>query len=361
MTFVALAQQMGHELKDTLHDYWSRLRQLHNPFYGETMTRDRFLHILSFLHFVDNSKRHNEGEEYDRLWKLRAVFDKLNKAYAKFYNPSEHLAMEEVIVKFKGRVIFRQYIPKKWKSFGIKIYKLCDESGYTYDMWVYLGRDSHSTTDDMTATHAIVRHFTSRIQGLGHKIFMDNFFLSPRLFDDLDRPKINSCGTVQPNRRDTHSAFGPKQLKLKRGDVRVRTRGGLTVLVWKDRRDVYMLTDMDPPPAEGNFCDNSNRPVKPNIVEWYNRHMGYFDNSDHTANSYSISQRTFKWTTKLFFHFLDLTVLNSWILLSSCGAKYTHQDFRFLLVRNLIEEAGKSQDRPTSRLVGRPSSGAKSP
>ena len=31
LTFIALALQMGHELKDTLHDYWSRLRQLHNP------------------------------------------------------------------------------------------------------------------------------------------------------------------------------------------------------------------------------------------------------------------------------------------------------------------------------------------
>src|SRR5215510_2721414 len=87
--------------------------------------------------------------------------------------------------------------------------------------------------------------------------------------------------------------------------------------------------------------------------------MGHVDNSDHMANSYSMIRRTFKWTTKLFFHLLDLTVLNSWILLSSCGAKYTHRDFRLLLVRNLVEEAGKSQDRPTPRLVGRPCSGAK--
>jgi hypothetical protein len=36
--------------------------------------------------------------------------------------------------------------------------------------------------------------------------------------------------------------FGPKELKLKRDDVRVRTRGNLTALVWKDRRDVYILT-----------------------------------------------------------------------------------------------------------------------
>jgi hypothetical protein len=60
----------------------------------------------------------------------------LNQAYAKFYNPSEYLAVDEVIVKFKGRVIFRQYIPKKRKHLRIKIYKLCDDSGYTYDMRV---------------------------------------------------------------------------------------------------------------------------------------------------------------------------------------------------------------------------------
>ena len=116
---------------------------------------------------------------------------------------------------------------------------------------------------------------------------------------------------------------------------------------------------MDPPPTEGNFCDDSNRPVKPNIVERYNRHVGYIDNSDPMSNSYSISRHTLKWTMKLFFHFLDLTVLNCWILLSSCGAKYTHWDFTLFLVRNLINEAGKNQDRPTPRLVGRPSSDAK--
>ena len=112
---------------------------------------------------------------------------------------------------------------------------------------------------------------------------------------------------------------------------------------------------MDPPPAEGNFFDNSNRLMQPHIMERYNQHMRYVDNSDHMANSFSMSRCTFKWKTKLFFHLPDLTVLNSWILLPSCGAKYTHRDFRLFLVRNLIAEAGQSQDHPTPRLVGRPS------
>jgi hypothetical protein len=126
MTFIALALQMGHDLKDILCDYWSRLRQLHTPFYRETMTRDRFLHILRFLYFADNSQTPDRDEEHDRQWKIRTVFDTLKQAYSKFYNPSEHLAVDKVIVKFKGRVIFGQHIPKKRKRFGIKIYKLCD-------------------------------------------------------------------------------------------------------------------------------------------------------------------------------------------------------------------------------------------
>jgi len=238
------------------------------------MTRDGFLHILRFLHFADNSQRPDPGEEYDRLWKIQTFFNILNHAYPKFYNPLEHLAVEEVIVKFHCRVIFRQYSPKKKKRFGIKIYKLCDESGYTYDMRVYLGKDSRSATDDMTATHATVRHLTCTVEGLGHKLFMDNFFSSPRLFDNLLRHKIHLCGAVLPNRKDMPSDFRPKKLKLTKGDVQVRTRGNLTVLAWKDRRDVYMLTNMDPPPEEGNFCDDSKRAVKPQIVARYNRQHG---------------------------------------------------------------------------------------
>ena len=68
----------------------------------------------------------------------------------------------------------------------------------------------------------------------------------------------------------------------------------LTALVWNDRREVYMLTNMDPPPAEGNFCDNSNCPVKPHIMERYNRHVGFVDISDHMANSYLMDRRNLK-------------------------------------------------------------------
>ena len=98
--------------------------------------------------------------------------------------------------------------------------------------------------------------------------------------------------------------------------------------------------------------------MKPQIVARYNWHMGYVNISDQMANSYLMFRRTFKWTMKLFFHLLDLIVLDSWILLSSRGAKCSHRVFRLLLVRNLIEEAGRSHYHPTPSMLGRPSAAA---
>jgi hypothetical protein len=84
----------------------------------------RFLHILYFLCFADNSQRQEQGKEYDWLWELKTIIDPLDQAYAKFYDHSEHLAVDELVVKFKGSVIFRQYIPKQTKCFSNRIYKL---------------------------------------------------------------------------------------------------------------------------------------------------------------------------------------------------------------------------------------------
>jgi hypothetical protein len=86
---------MGHDLKDIQHEYRSRLRQLHTPFYGETMALARFLHILHIWHFADNTQKPEHDEDYDQLWKLRTIFDTLYLTYAKFYNPSKNLAVDK--------------------------------------------------------------------------------------------------------------------------------------------------------------------------------------------------------------------------------------------------------------------------
>jgi len=44
------------------------------------------------------------------------LFEIVRTNFSKFYNPSEYLAVDKVIVKFKGRIVFKQYIPKKHRT-----------------------------------------------------------------------------------------------------------------------------------------------------------------------------------------------------------------------------------------------------
>jgi hypothetical protein len=133
--------------------------------------------------------------------------------------------VDEVIMLYKGRVTLQQYIPKKHKRFVIKIYKLCNSLGYTYDMSAYLGKQRQHATAQITATHGTVLQVIRRVEGLGHKVLMDNYFTSPALFDDLFQCKINTCETVCHDRRIMPQDIGLKCLKMERGDIVTRVRG----------------------------------------------------------------------------------------------------------------------------------------
>ena len=102
-------------------------------------------------------------------------------------NPTEHLAVLEVIVLYKRKVIFQQYIPKKHKRFGIKIYKLCDSLVYTYDISVYLGKQRQRATAKIT--HGTVLQVIQTAEGLGHKVFMNNYFTLPALLLSISSAK----------------------------------------------------------------------------------------------------------------------------------------------------------------------------
>jgi len=116
--FFAPTLQMGHTIQGRLEDYWTKMEQLRTPFYGQTMSRARYCHKLRFLHCTDN--RNGVDRTDDRLWKIQELFEIIRTNFSKFYNSSEHLAVCEVSVKFKGRVVFKQCIPKKRKCFSIK-------------------------------------------------------------------------------------------------------------------------------------------------------------------------------------------------------------------------------------------------
>jgi hypothetical protein len=73
------------------------------------------------------------------------------------------------------------------------------------------------------------------------------------VFDDFTKKQIYCCGTFRPNRRGIPQDLTMKPSKLKRGDVRVRTRADLIAILWWDKRDIHLLMNIHNAPAEVNF------------------------------------------------------------------------------------------------------------
>ena len=68
------------------------------------MTRDRFLVILRYLHFSDNSKMPARGQPgFDKLYKVRPLLDALKTRFKQQYSPHYIQAVDEAMIAYKGR------------------------------------------------------------------------------------------------------------------------------------------------------------------------------------------------------------------------------------------------------------------
>jgi len=86
-------------------------------------------------------------------------------------------------------------------------------------MNVYLGKDRQRAAQHLAATHNTVANLTRVVEGFGHKLYMDNFFPSPDLYDDLAQKKIFCCGKVRLHRKGMPKDLKPKTLRMKCGDI----------------------------------------------------------------------------------------------------------------------------------------------
>jgi hypothetical protein len=63
-------------------------------------------------------------------------------------------------------------------------------------------------------------------------------------------------------------------------------------------------------------------------------------------NTYSSNRQMQKWAQKeLFFHLLDLSIIEQFIVLTSSSSKLSHRCFRLAVVRNIIYE-GQNKPQP---------------
>ena len=101
------------------------------------------------------------------------------------------------MILFKGRLVFKQYIPSKRHRFAIKLFVLCDcETGIILDLAVYNGTDSDIPKGVAHGiSGAIVKKLTTPYLNKGHILYTDNWYTRPIL--PVYLADTGSCGTIK--------------------------------------------------------------------------------------------------------------------------------------------------------------------
>ena len=244
------------------------------------------------------------------------------------------------MVKWKGRLSFKQFIPSKRHRFGIKLFVLCDvQTGYVQDIIVYTGKSTDiSMITELGMSGSVVSTLMKPFIGKGHILYVDNWYTSPTLFRYLFRNQTGACGTVRPNRKGMPRFKG----KMSKGDVEHFNNGQLLATKWHDKRDVHILSSVHSgtmvPTGKVDYA--TGRVVnKPCCVLQYNHKMGSVDNLDQHNTFVECARKTLKWYRKLFFYVLDVAVFNSFVVHRQLTRQeLTYQRFRENLASQLIEE-----------------------
>ena len=321
------------------------------------MTRDSFFLLLRFLHFCDNELV--EENCLDVMYKIRPLFSDIVEKFKKYFRPFQKLVIDESLVLFRGKVGFRQYIKTKRHRFGLKLFVLCDcETGVILDHILYTGKNTDNIhKDQLGISGGVVKKMVEPYLRKGHIMYTDNWYTSPMLCQYLHENKIGSCGTVRESRKKMPKF--PK--KMEKGECVKKKCENILALKWKDKRPVTLLTTFHP----GTLMDSGKvdrktkeKIMKPDVVIDYTKNMRLVDKSDMQIGEIDSGRKTVKWYKKLFYHLLDISLLNSYNYYKlNTGKSVTLRKFSRDIVYEILEKYGKinlSRSCRASKLEGAP-------
>jgi len=368
-TFFGLIVLMGIVFKPRLAMYWSTDELYETGIFGKSMARDRFMLLLRFLHFVNNDTIDPKDPNRDRLAKIRNVMNLLRRRFATVFAPGRDLCVDESLLLFKGRLAFKQFIRTKRARFGIKIFELCTHNGILLDFAVYHGQFSREldADQDMLISERIPVSLMKQFLDQGHRLFLDNYYTSPKLVKYFLSHNTRVVGTVRSNRQNFPPALA--NASLQRGEAKFALADeGIIAVKYRAHQDrankqekVVCLLSAD----HGNDVvetrkrtADGQKVLKPSCVVDYNCKMGGVDMVDQQLESVLVVRRSYKWYKKLFFRLLMQALLSAHKLYQLCGGRDDFLRFLHNVIMQLLAHSArltptaKSLDG-ISRLTGR--------
>ena len=347
---------MGVLKKPKIQDYWSTDDLFHTPIFStkECLSRDRFLIILKFLRYSS----YPLFDPSDKTSRIAPLLNFVREVCQEIYIPEKNVSVDESLLLWKGRFLFKQYIPSKRARFRIKFYELCESSsGYLWNFVMHCGKSDH----DQLATFAppsfklsarIVLHLSKNLLDLGYRIVCDNWFSSKKLAEYLILRKTLMLGTIRVNRGvpkelqneptsplNTTFAREGETLWVKHVD---KKSSGLRTIYLVDTESTASVHSTQRY-RKGGVSEDV---LKPGSIMEYNKTMNGVDRADQLIEPYDATRKTYRWFHKCAVHFIQRLLLNAFILNNKYNEKkYDLLSFTKLTVTKLLLETGSGRLR----------------
>ena len=359
--FLGLRVFMSLDARPTLRKYWSK-RTVWKCFVPRILTRSRFEEISSNFHANDRTQHlPKEHPNHDKLHLIRPVLDEVLANCLQQYNPHQNSSIDEAMIAFRGRLGFRQYMPKKPTKYGVKVWMRADPTnGYCNEFQVYTGRVNVDVVERGLAAR-VVLDLSERLRGGHYVLNMDNFFSSLELFERLKREGLYARGTVRVNRRGWPRQLLSEVRLRSQGDCAAAQKGTLSAFSWRDKRVVNLLSTADDPTVETTVSrkqrDGTKKEVPcPSTLLHYNNNMNGVDHADQMRMEYPSGRMSRRWWVYLFWFLFDVAVSNAFILMKESVAHQrvtraghpkplTLLEFRETLSEQLMEIDQPNDDR----------------
>jgi len=273
------------------------------------MSYNRFLFLLSAIRFDDKSNR-NQRKTTDKLAAIRFILDEFVKNCKSTYCLSEFFTIDEMLVPFRGRCGFIQYMPNKPAKYGIKIFALCDaKTFFTGNLEVYCGKQPNGPYNFSSGPSDIVTRLTAHMKGTCRNLTTDNWYTSYPLAVSLLKDKITLVGTLKKNKKEIPFEFLPnKNKEVNSSMFGFQKQVTLVSFTPKKNKSVVLLSTMH------HDASVDTETKKPEIVHFYNSTKGGVDTVDQLCGNYSVSRRTRRWPLCIFFQLLNIAGVNGLIL-----------------------------------------------
>jgi DNA excision repair protein ERCC-6 len=299
--------------------FWENRPDCSNMFVKRAMSRNLFQDIVRFTYFVDTVV----PDAADRFWKVRPLFDHLNKTAKQYVQPPATVSVDEGMVKYFGPHPLKQFIRGKPVRFGYKMWILASPQGELLAVQPYAGASTNIQDFGLGQGPNVVMGLVQQYGLLpGSKVYVDNLFTSLDLLDNMGDRQYGVTGTLRQNRIIGIPLPNKKQAnkQLKRGEMQAVYTQDAVVAVWKDNQPVYMASNCDPvePLAVCQRYSRKDRGYvpfsQPNLNKLYNKSMGGVDLLDNSTKNYAIRTRVRKWYWCLYTWFLNVTMVQAWRL-----------------------------------------------